>query len=158
VIFNQRTEGVGRSLKQEGTRRGILGGTWGQKGGMFGKSTRPVNNVPSDTPGLLQKVRGTGRSGTKGGVLQRGPLGRNEANLVARHARPPSERLLSQRNKASVHSSANTGVEGCSELFGGGDGVTWSVRGGGQDGFQQCACLFFTRSGYLPYAFYVSVE
>jgi hypothetical protein len=134
-------------------------GHGGKKGACLG--SRPDRSIMSRAIplGYYRKYAGQGVPAQRAGCSSAVRLAvRNEANLVARHARPPSERLLSQRNKASVHSSANTGVEGCSELFGGGDGVTWSVRGGGQDGFQQCACLFFTRSGYLPYAFYVSVE
>jgi hypothetical protein len=38
------------SLKQEGTRRGKLAGTGGQKGDMFWESTGPVDNFPSDAP------------------------------------------------------------------------------------------------------------
>jgi hypothetical protein len=39
-----------RFLKQEGTRKGTLAGTGGQKGGMLGESTGPVDNIPRDTP------------------------------------------------------------------------------------------------------------
>jgi hypothetical protein len=41
-----------RSLKQEGTQKGTLSGTAGQKGGMFGESTGPVDYIPSDSPPL----------------------------------------------------------------------------------------------------------
>jgi hypothetical protein len=39
-----------RSLKQDGTRRWTLAGAGGQKGGMFGESTGPFDNIPSDAP------------------------------------------------------------------------------------------------------------
>jgi hypothetical protein len=61
---------------------------------------------------------------------------RNEADLVGRHTRPPSKRLLSQRIKANIHSSANASVKGSFALLGGRDGVTRGARGGGQDGSQ----------------------
>jgi hypothetical protein len=38
------------SLKLDGTRKGKLVGTAGQKGGMFRESTGPVVNIPSDAP------------------------------------------------------------------------------------------------------------
>jgi hypothetical protein len=49
VLF-KRKHRMHRSLKQEGTRKGTLAGTGGQKGGMFGESTGPVDNIPSDAP------------------------------------------------------------------------------------------------------------
>jgi hypothetical protein len=110
-----------RSLKQEGTRKGTLAGTGGQKGGMFGKSTGPVDNIPSDAPlGGNWKCTEQGvpvhRAGCSSAVLL---AVRNEANLVRRHARPTSKCLLSKRNKANIYSSANAGVEGSFALLGG---------------------------------------
>jgi hypothetical protein len=128
-----------RSLKQEGTRRGTLAGIWGQKEGMFGKSKGLVDNVPSDVPLGSNRKRteqsvpapSTGCSSAVRLVV------RNEADLVGRHTRPPPKRLLSQRNKANIHSSADASVEGRFPLLGGRDGVTRGARGGGQDVSQQ---------------------
>jgi hypothetical protein len=97
-----------------------------QKGGMFGESTGPVDNVPSDAP--LCGNRKCAEQGVTGqptvcsGAVR--VAVRNEGNLVGRHAKPPFKCLLSKRNKAIVHSSsnANAGVEGSFALRGGGDG------------------------------------
>jgi hypothetical protein len=100
-----------------------LTGTARQKRGMFGESTSPVDNVPSDAPLCGH------RNCTEQGVLgQRVECSnavrlavRNEANLVG-HARPPSKLLLNQGNKANVHSSANAGVDGSFAQLGRCDG------------------------------------
>jgi hypothetical protein len=106
---------------------------------MFGESTGPVDNVPSDTP-----LGGNRKSTEQGVPAQRAGYSRAvrlevryEANMVGRHDRPPSKRLLSQRNKADVHSSANAGVERSFALLGGGDGVPRGARRGHQGGSQQ---------------------
>jgi hypothetical protein len=111
---------------------GTLAETGGPKRGMFGKSTRPVDNVPSEAPlGGNRKCTEQGVPAQRAGCSSAVRLAvRNEENLVGWHARPPSERLLSQRNKANVHSSANAGVEGSFAQLGGGDGVTRGARGG----------------------------
>jgi hypothetical protein len=62
---------------------------------------------------------------------------RKKRNLVGHIARPPSKRLVDQRNKADVYSSENVGVLGSFALLGGGDGVTRGACRGGQDGSQQ---------------------
>jgi hypothetical protein len=128
-----------RSLKQEGTRRGTLAGTGGPKGRMFGESTGPVDYVPSDTPlGGNRKCTDQGVPAQRAGCSSAVRLAvRHEANLVGRLARPPSECLLSQRNKADVHSSANAGVEGSFALLGFGKGVPRGALSGRQSGYQQ---------------------
>jgi hypothetical protein len=56
---------------------------------------------------------------------------------VGRHARPPSKRLLSQRNKEYVNSSANAGAERSVALLCGGDGVPRGALSRRQGGSQQ---------------------
>jgi hypothetical protein len=129
-----------------------LAGTAGQKGGMFGESTGPVDSVPSDTPlGGNRKCTEQGVPAQRAGCssadrvpAQRAGCSsavclavRYEVNLVGRHARPPSKRLPSQRNKADVHSSANAGVERSFALLVGGDGMPRGARSGRQGGYQQ---------------------
>jgi hypothetical protein len=106
---------------------------------MLGESTGPVDIVPSHTPlGSNRKCMEQGVTAQRAGCSSAVCLAvRYEANLVGRHARPPSRRLLSQRNKSNVHSSANAGVEGSFEMPGGGDGVTRGARSGRQGGSQQ---------------------
>jgi hypothetical protein len=140
LYFKQKYR-MHRSLKQGGTRRGTLNfaGTGGQKEGLFGESTGPVDNVPSDAPlGGNRKCTeqsvpapSTGCSGAVRLAV------RNEVDLVGLYTRPPSKCLLSQRNKANIHSSANASVEGIFALLGGRDGVTRGARSGGEDGSQQ---------------------
>jgi hypothetical protein len=106
---------------------------------MFGESTGPVDNVPSDAPlggnrKCTEQSVPAPNTGCSGAVRL---AVRNEADLVGRHSRPPSKRLLSQRNKSNIHSSANASVEGSFALLGGRDGVTRGARRGGQDGSQQ---------------------
>jgi hypothetical protein len=78
-----------RSLKQGGTRRGTLAGTGGQKGGKFGESTGPVDNVLSDTPlGGNRKCTEQGVPAQRTGCSSAVRLAVcYEANLVGRHAR-----------------------------------------------------------------------
>jgi hypothetical protein len=126
------------SLKQEDARRAKLNGTGMQNGGMFGESNGPVDNVPSDSF-LSGKRKCTEQSvpGQPTGCSSAVCLAVcNGGKLVEQHARPSSECLLSKRNKANVHSSADAGVEGIFALLGGGDGVTRGTRGGAQDGPQ----------------------
>jgi hypothetical protein len=49
VLFKRRYRML-MTLQQEGTQRVKPTGTGRQKGGMFGESTGPVDNVPSDAP------------------------------------------------------------------------------------------------------------
>jgi hypothetical protein len=49
VLF-KREHRMHRSSKHEGTRKGTLARTGGQKGGMLGESTGPVDYIPSDAP------------------------------------------------------------------------------------------------------------
>jgi hypothetical protein len=49
VLFKRKNR-MHRSSKQEGTRKGTLARTGGQKGGMFGESTGPVDYIRSDAP------------------------------------------------------------------------------------------------------------
>jgi hypothetical protein len=101
---------------------------------MLGESTGPFDNIPSDAP-----LCGN-RNCTKQGVPAQRAVRlavHYEANLVGHHAIPPSKLLLSQRNKANVHSSANASVEGSLALLCGGDGVTRGARSGRQGESQQ---------------------
>jgi hypothetical protein len=77
-----------RSLKQEGTRRGTLPGKGRQKGGMFGESAGPVDNIPSDAPlGGNRKCTEQGVPAQRAGFSRAFRLAvRNEANLVRRLA------------------------------------------------------------------------
>jgi hypothetical protein len=102
-----------RSLKQGGTWRVTLTGTERQKTGMFGESTCPVDNVPSDAPLCGNKKRTEqgvpGQPSAYSSVIRLAV--RNEGNLMGRHARPPSKFLLTKRNKVNVHRSAHARVD-----------------------------------------------
>jgi hypothetical protein len=106
---------------------------------MFGESTGPVDNLPSYAPlGGNTKCTEQGVPAQRAGCSSAVRLAvRYEVNLEGRHARRPSKRLLSQRNKADVHSSTNAGVERGFALLGGGDGVSRGARSGRQAGYRQ---------------------
>jgi hypothetical protein len=106
--FTQAQYRMHRFLKQKGTRKVKLSGTGKQKGGLFGESTGPVDNVPSDAPLRgNRKCTDQGVSGQPTGCSSAVRLAvRNEGDQVGSHARPLTKCLLIKRNKQDVKCSA----------------------------------------------------